>query len=729
MRLIEKILNDLSAQGLSHHLRLANRLYESSSVLTVRLSDGYLIARVKDEDARIFSVQANLRQWQAGDYRCDCHQIMPCAHLLAGMQAWLAKQNKTAEPLNQGLSQVLWRSDDAKTDDAKWEFNLSGNLEQGYELDLHLDFADGVWHLSDILLFLLNNYSYSALMEKDDALIFEIVNAQGAHLKVDWQKIKWLIRLLVEGQLQFKSKQLKLGWDWSNIQKIHAWQTGFAAENQIWQSNSAWKSMQWLLTPLNARALELSDFKASLRPYQEEGVRWLLNLFHAGFGGILADDMGLGKTIQILAYLSHLKASQALDHPALIVMPTSLLSNWLDECQKYSPHLQVCVYHGSKRDHRLWSTHDIILSSYGMLQRDFKVFQAQNFSHVILDEAQLIKNFRSQKTQALKALPARIKIGLTGTPMENHYGELWSLVDFALSGLLGTHGQFKKNFQIPLEKFQDREVLQNLKQRLSPFVLRRSKQTVLDHLPPKNRIIQKVQLSSDQIELYESLRAILAQKVQFALTDQGLLQSRWMILDALLKLRQICCDPRLLPAEWRPKQNYHSAKLEFLMSMLANILAEDRSVLVFSQFTSMLNIIAEALEGQNIPYLMLTGKTKNRAEVIRSFQEGKAPIFLLSMKVGGLGLNLTKADTVIHYEPWWNPAVTAQATDRIHRLGQTQAVFEYHLIAEASIEAKMMDIQAQKQELLNQTFAEGRLQSFEWTEEAIMQFFAPISDL
>jgi len=722
MLLIEKIINHLSAQGYDENLRKASRLVKTQAVLMVRLSDGFLLARVKDDNAKIFSIQANLKDWNRQNCRCDCHQSMPCLHLLAAMQAWLDKQN-TKSPLPKlGVTQLTWTPAAKDEEDLKWDLDLTGDFEHGFELGLMVEQAQQSWNLTEILVFLLDNFTYADLMRKDEAGVLEIVNAQGYRLRVAWSKLKWLLNWMVEARIGFKAAKLELGVKWDAMAKFADKQLAFG-----WQSNDAWRGMGWLLRSDKPKITHIPNFKADLRSYQQAGVEWLFGLHQAGFGGILADDMGLGKTVQILAYLSYLRSLNLLQKPVLIVMPTSLLSNWLHEAEKYCPDFKVSVFHGARRTTKDWPDQGLILTSYGMLQRQLKLFQAHSFSHLILDEAQMIKNFRSQKTLALKTLNCPIKICLSGTPIENHYGELWSLVDFALPGLLGTQSQFRKTFRYPLEKKQDTEVLQTLKQRLSPFVLRRSKQEVLSHLPPKNRIVQHIPLNEEQSMLYETLRAMLAAKVQSALSEQGFTNSRWLVLDALLKLRQICCDPCLLPTPWRPKNSEPSAKLNHLMAMLDTILAENRYVLVFSQFTSMLNLIAKALDQKNHPYLMLTGKTQNRAQVIERFQQGEAPIFLLSMKVGGLGLNLTRADTVIHYEPWWNPAVSAQATDRIHRLGQTQAVFEYYLIAEGTIEATMMSIQEQKQTLFDQTFGELSLDQFEWTEETIMKFFAPIS--
>lgn len=722
MLLIEKIFNHLSAQGYANHLHQASRLVKAQAVLMVRLSDGFLLARVKDDNAKIFSIQANLKDWNRQNCRCDCHQAMPCVHLLAAMQSWLDKHHSKPAAPPMGLQQLTWTEAVKDEDGLKWDLDFSGDFEQGFTLGMLVEQADQTWNLTEILVFLLDHYNYADLMRKDEAGVLELVNAQGYRLRVAWSKIKWLLNWMVEARIGSKASKLELGVKWDAITRFADQQAEFG-----WQSNDAWRGMGWLLRSTKPKSIEIPGFNAQLRPYQQAGVEWLYRLHQAGFGGILADDMGLGKTVQVLAYLSYLRAENLLSQPALIVMPTSLLSNWLHEAEKYSPDLKVSVFHGARRSSDNWCTQDLILTSYGMLQRQLKLFQVQRFSHLILDEAQMIKNFRSQKTLALKTLNSPIKICLSGTPIENHYGELWSLVDFAVPGLLGTQTQFRKNFRYPLEKKQDVAVLQSLKQRLSPFVLRRSKQDVLAYLPPKNRIVQQIRLNDEQSMLYDTLRAMLAAKVQSALSEQGFNNARWLVLDALLKLRQICCDARLLPPQWRPKTPHPSAKLDHLIGMLVNILAENRFVLVFSQFTSMLNLIAAELEQKNLPYLMLTGKTQNRAEVIQRFQQGEAPIFLLSMKVGGLGLNLTRADTVIHYEPWWNPAVSAQATDRIHRMGQTQAVFEYYLIAEGTIEATMMSIQEQKQNLFEQTFGEVSLQQFEWTEETIMQFFAPIS--
>ena len=528
-------------------------------------------------------------------------------------------------------------------------------------------------------------------------------------------------------QFEIKHKKLQLGLNWKKMSIIKDWLTSHADSKHIWSGNQAWKNMQWLLK--SDEEFELSipkGLNADLRSYQMEGVKWMYRLYEAELGGILADDMGLGKTIQVLAYLLAIKEHN--NHPlsALIVVPTSLLVNWQEECGKFTPGLNFNVFHSKDKDEKLWSQVDVVITTYGMVQRHAALFKNHAFTHIILDEAQMIKNFQSQKTTALKSLQAKQKICLSGTPMENHLGELWSLMDFAVPYLLGNRAEFRKLYQQPIEKYANEEAHQSLLARISPFILRRSKQQVLSNLPLKTKMVQKINLDKEQLELYETVRGVLADRVQAALAEKGLLKSRWVILDALLKLRQICCDTALLPVQWNPNSVYSSAKLDYLLTMLHHLQDEGRSVLVFSQFTKMLHLIEQRLQKEGIAYQTLTGKTQNRHELVKRFQNGEVSVFLISLKAGGLGLNLTKADTVIHFEPWWNPAVSAQATDRVYRIGQEQPVFEYHLIAASTLEEWMLQLQDKKFDLFSQTIAHTQQFQNIWTEESIMKFFAPL---
>jgi len=437
-----------------------------------------------------------------------------------------------------------------------------------------------------------------------------------------------------------------------------------------------------------------------LRPYQREGLRWLNALAEAGVGGVLADDMGLGKTLQLVTHLLALKERGELTHPALIVVPTSLIPNWQAEIARFAPALSVLALHGPQRgdDFSQIGTQDILLTSYALLPRDVVTLRKQLFALIVLDEAQQVKNPRTQARRAVLSLRAPRCICLTGTPLENHLGELWSQVDLAVPGLLGDEGAFRRHYRVPIEKQHDEDCQRRLNHRLAPFILRRTKAQVASELPPKTEITRRVVLEGRQRELYESLRLSLADELREVIAQRGISHSGIVVLDALLKLRQVCCDPRLVKLE-AARGIRDSAKFELLMDMLPALLAEGRRILLFSQFTEMLKLIAGELDRHRIRYVTLTGETRDRAEPVQRFQNGEVPLFLLSLKAGGVGLNLTAADVVIHYDPWWNPAAEAQASDRAHRIGQDKPVFVFRLITSGTVEERIEELKARKAEL------------------------------
>lgn len=468
--------------------------------------------------------------------------------------------------------------------------------------------------------------------------------------------------------------------------------------------------------------------KAELRDYQKQGLDWLAFLHRFRFGGILADDMGLGKTLQTLAFILHLKERGELPEAALIVAPTSLLGNWLHESQKFTPGLRVLVSHGSDRkpklrklgDHNLDC--DLIITSYALAQRDAEILAPYPFSLLVLDEAQAIKNPRAKASRVLRNYKAAQRLCLTGTPLENHLGEFWAQFDFLMPGLLGGNKSFNRLYRNPIEKHGDESRQRQLRQRTAPFMLRRTKGQVASELPPKTEIVQTVTLGDKQQKLYQAVRASMEKEVRKLLEQKGLAKSHIQVLDALLKLRQICCDPTLvkIPSAAMVRQ---SAKLEALLEMLEEMLAEGRRILLFSQFTSMLSIIEEELKKRGIAHSKLTGRTRKRDEVIDRFQSGRVPLFLISLKAGGFGLNLTAADTVIHYDPWWNPAAENQATDRAHRIGQEKAVFVYKLIVEGTIEERIQELQKHKQSLADALLAGEGAALCKLSGEEILKLF------
>ncbi|MDP3540132.1 MAG: DEAD/DEAH box helicase [Azonexus sp.] len=464
-----------------------------------------------------------------------------------------------------------------------------------------------------------------------------------------------------------------------------------------------------------------------LRPYQREGLAWLQFLREQNLSGILADDMGLGKTAQTLAHLLLEKEGGRLDKPALIVLPTSLIFNWKNEAARFAPSLTVLSLHGPERKTRFGEipSHDVILTTYPLLWRDAEELMQHSYHLLILDEAQTVKNAQSRSAEAVRKVDTRHRLCLTGTPLENHLGELWSQFDFLLPGFLGTSKQFTRHWRTPIEKQGDIARRKLLARRIRPFILRRKKEDVAQELPPKTIIIRSVELEGSQRDLYETVRAAMDAKVRDEIASKGFARSQIVILDALLKLRQVCCDPRLVKA-LAAKKVKERAKLDLLMAMLPELVDEGRRILVFSQFTSMLALIEHELDKLDIAYVTLTGDTVDRETPIRRFQEEDVPIFLISLKAGGVGLNLTAADTVIHYDPWWNPAVENQATDRAHRLGQDKPVFVYKLIVGGSIEEKILALQERKAELAAGILSDDHSVDIKFGTDDLAALFEPL---
>lgn len=471
-------------------------------------------------------------------------------------------------------------------------------------------------------------------------------------------------------------------------------------------------------------------FKGELRPYQQEGLNWLQFLREFGLAGILADDMGLGKTVQLLAHITVEKAAKRLVNPILVIAPTSLMVNWRIEAEKFAPDLKVLTLHGPNRKAHFKdiSKYDLVLTTYPLLTRDKDDLIKEKFHSIILDEAQIIKNARAKITQIANQLKASYRLCMTGTPLENHLGELWSLFNFLLPGYLGKSEQFRALFRSPIEKHGDMERAEFLAKRVKPFMLRRTKKEVVTELPSKTEIIRRVELEGEQRDLYETIRVSMHEKVRQEIAARGVEKSHIIVLDALLKLRQVCCDPALLKSVEAAKTVKESAKLDELMDFLPQMIEEGRKILLFSQFTSMLSRIEDRLTALGIEYVMITGQTKDRETPVREFQEGKVPLFLISLKAGGTGLNLTAADTVIHYDPWWNPAVEDQATDRAYRIGQDKPVFVYKMITTGTVEDKILDMQEIKRQRANILF-DPREGSSVFSVDDIQALFEPLGQV
>jgi superfamily II DNA or RNA helicase len=473
----------------------------------------------------------------------------------------------------------------------------------------------------------------------------------------------------------------------------------------------------------------LGDLESVLRPYQKQGVAWLGFLRANGFGGILADEMGLGKTLQALAHLStcsrraeeaRLVKERETPHPTfghplpvgrgegaphLIVCPTSLVFNWVAEAKKFTPGLKILALSGPDRHSKFdqIATSDIVVTSYALIRRDADKYREIEFDTVVLDEAQHIKNRQTQNAQAVKAVRSQRRLVLTGTPLENSVLDLWSIFDFLMPGYLGTAKDFRERYELPIAKEKNVEVQARLARRLRPFLLRRLKKDVAADLPAKLELVSFCELTPDQRSVYQQVIEASRKEVLEAVGAQGLAKSRMVVLTALLRLRQVCCDLRLLKLENVNPANA-SGKLEMFGELLEEVIDGGHRVLVFSQFVGMLTLLKERLAEEGIEYCYLDGSTTERAKVVEKFQSTTTiPVFLISLKAGGVGLNLTGADTVVHFDPWWNPAVEDQATDRAHRIGQTKVVTSYKLITRDTVEEKILLLQNRKREIIQAT--------------------------
>ena len=440
--------------------------------------------------------------------------------------------------------------------------------------------------------------------------------------------------------------------------------------------------------------------QGTLREYQKSGLNWLffLNDFH--FGGILADDMGLGKTIQVISLLLKLKESRRLNHPALIIMPLTLIFNWVEEIEKFGPDLDVLVYSGSKNDRlellKKFYKFDVILCSYGIVLQDQHLLIGQEYSYLILDESQKIKNPETKTYRAVNKIRSQYKLALTGTPIENSLIDLWAQINFLNPGLLGNLKQFQKQYiEVPLEEKEIK--IKSLKNLIYPFMLRRTKQEVEKQLPPLTEIVHYIEMTEHQLQIYQKWLRYYRDEIFLQIDNQGLNKSRLKILEALTYLRQLACHPAILDEN---VDLGDSGKMQLLEDMVEDILNEGHKVLIFSQFVRFLKIIRKVFDTKELQYEYLDGKVRNRAQKIKNFQQNRnVTAFLISLKAGGFGVNLTAADYVFHLDPWWNPAVERQATDRAHRIGQDKRVFAYKYIVKNSVEEKILALQQKKKQL------------------------------
>lgn len=497
--------------------------------------------------------------------------------------------------------------------------------------------------------------------------------------------------------------------------------------------------------------------KAELREYQQQGLNWLQFLKKQGFCGILADDMGLGKTIQTLASILIDKESGRVSKPCLIVAPTSLLANWLHEAQSFTPDLNILLWSGGKRHKNAEQINhaDVVISSYGTLQQDALFWADTHFHLIVLDEAQNIKNARSRIARVVGSLTSTHKLCLTGTPLENHLGELWSLFNFLMPGFLGNAAQFNRIYQTPIEKEDDEVRRHALVQRISPFLLRRMKFDVATELPAKTVINEYISLTQVQGDLYETIRLTMSDELRKAVSLSGMKRNRLAISNALLKLRQVCCHPELLKLDLitntafakpelsiderdkrvpkienkpvKPSGVTSSGKLNWMADKLPSMIEEGRRVLIFSSFTSMLTLISQLLDKLSIAHVELTGKSRDRASLVQRFQDQEVPVFLISLKAGGAGLNLTAADVVIHTDPWWNPAAEQQASDRAYRIGQDKSVFVYKLICKDTVEERIQRLQESKHNLAQSIYDHESQTVTEMTGDDWLELLKPLA--
>ncbi|SKC94695.1 DEAD/DEAH box helicase [Paraburkholderia hospita] len=562
------------------------------------------------------------------------------------------------------------------------------------------------------------------LDEIDDDAYVQLVTDRNERLHLPAERLKPVVRVLIdlfdfvgEGKVRISK------WDaarFDALDKSGRWQ--FHGDDSVRQL-----AQRLVAGPGVAETPVPRGLRAELRAYQRQGLSWMQFLREQNLSGVLADDMGLGKTVQTLAHILAEKEAGRLDRPALIVVPTTLMHNWTEEARRFAPDLRVLDLHGPQRHERFdeIGRYDLILTTYALLWRDQAVLAQHSYHLLILDEAQYVKNAATKAAATIRELQATHRLCLTGTPLENHLGELWAQFDFLLPGFLGTRQDFTRRWRTPIEKGGDTTRRELLARRIRPFMLRRRKDEVATELPPKTTIVRTIELEGAQRDLYETVRSAMQEKVRAAVAAKGLARSHIVVLEALLKLRQVCCDPRLVKNAQSARIR-ESAKLELLLEMLPELIEEGRRILLFSQFTGMLDLIATALGEAQIPYVTLTGETTDRVTPVKRFMQGKVPLFLISLKAGGVGLNLTAADTVIHYDPWWNPAVENQATDRAHRLGQDRPVFVYKLITAGSVEEKIVAMQARKAALADAILSDNAAGAVKFSEEDLAALFEPI---
>lgn len=539
-----------------------------------------------------------------------------------------------------------------------------------FEGDVYLDFSGELMNLFDVLK-QYEKQRYVKLADGTNALLNEVF-------------IRKLERL-------FEKRQGKAALSFFDLPFVEEAIGAKISGEMFKQGRQFFEKMN----ELDKTPFDYPPVKATLRPYQEQGVKWLRYLHEHNLGGCLADDMGLGKTLQSISLLADTtKESQP---PSLIVMPRSLLLNWERELARFAPQLNTTVYYGTSRDLSEAVKHDLILTTYAIVRNDIELLQGLKFFYIILDESQNIKNINSQTTKAMMLLQAEHRLALSGTPIENNLSELYSLFRFLNPTMFGTLRKFNDQFMAPIQKYRDKAAMQHLRKKIYPFVLRRLKQDVLDDLPDKTEQILYVEMSSAQKKLYEERRQFYKQAIQQEIAEKGLQQSRFFVFQAMSELRQIASMPSKFS-----DQNIPSAKLETLTEHLFEAISNGHKILIFVNYLAGIEAITKQLSAANIEYVSMTGATRNRQQLVDQFQEDEnCKAFVMTLKTGGTGLNLTAADRIFIFDPWWNAAAENQAIDRAHRIGQKNKVFAYKLITQNTIEEKMLKLQRMKKSLFD----------------------------
>ncbi|MGA0587816.1 SNF2-related protein [Dyella sp. KRB-257] len=701
-----------------------------------RLHEGRLLEVIRDGDAERAAIASLHRHGLTSvlhsySWYLDCPGLLPTDWLLdagdgrrppAAPEAW----RPAIERLQAGGIEIEYHDgfphDELLPVDA-WHADVTSSGSAWFDVSLGIDVGGERIDLLPILRRVLADPAFPRVAPKRErkTAAYRVQIDETRSVELPLVRLRQLIEPLLE-------------WlEGDGALRLHRSQAPILAaldEHLHWRGGELLRAQTDALGNLRRDAEAPEGFNATLRPYQRKGLAWLDFLGAVGLGGILADDMGLGKTVQVLAHILGEKQRGRLARPALVVAPTSLVGNWQAEAARFAPRLKVLVIHGADRADRYdeIAGSDLVITTYPLLPRDEERLCQAQFSLLVLDEAQAIKNPHSQAAQVVRRIPATRRLAMTGTPLENHLGELWAQFDAVEPGLLGSQRQFTRLYRTPIEKHADADRRQRLNRRIGTLLLRRRKDDVLTDLPAKSEIVHTLELDGDQRALYETLRLAQHERVRQAVKERGLAQSGIIVLDALLKLRQACCDPRLVKLA-SAKKVKRSAKLDALLDLLDGLLGEGRRVLLFSQFTEMLDLIAAALDKRRVRYQQLTGQTpsRNRTALVKRFQDGDVPVFLISLKAGGVGLNLTAADTVIHYDPWWNPAVEAQATDRAHRIGQDKPVFVYRLICAGTVEEKIQAMQGRKAELARAVLeGGGATRQLRFDERDLEALFAPL---